>query len=55
LKVVEVRVGRTTFLDDDDLDVSIEPFGFPKKMDGEKRTRRSATDDGDAIAVPEAR
>jgi hypothetical protein len=55
LKVVEVQVGRSTFLDDDDLDISIEPPGFPKKMDGEKRTGRPTTDDGDAIAVQEAR
>ena len=55
MKVVEVQVGRTPFLDDDNLDVSIELLGFAKKMDGEKRTRRSTADDGDAIAVHEAR
>jgi hypothetical protein len=55
LKVVEVQVGRTTFLDDDNFDISIELLGFPKKMDGEKRTSRSTTDDGDAITVQETR
>ena len=30
-------------------------LGFPKKMDGEKQTRRSTADDGDAIAVQETR
>src|ERR1035437_3459752 len=55
LKVVEVQVGRTSFLDDDDLDISIELLGFPKKMDGEKRTRRPTTDDGDAITVQQTR
>jgi hypothetical protein len=53
LKVVEVQVGRATLLDDHNLDVSIEPLGFPKKMDGEKRTGRPAADNGDAIAVQE--
>ncbi|MHB1743332.1 MAG: hypothetical protein ACYCRE_01015 [Acidobacteriaceae bacterium] len=55
MKVIAVQVGPAPFLDDDDLDVSIEPLGFPKKMDGEKRTRRSAADDDDAIAVHKAR
>jgi hypothetical protein len=55
LKVVEVRVGRSTFLDDDDLDISIELPGFAEKMDGEKRTGRSTADDGDTIAVQETR
>jgi hypothetical protein len=36
LKVVEVQVGRSTFLDDDDFDIKIELSGFPKKMDGEE-------------------
>jgi hypothetical protein len=55
LKVVEVQAERTTFLDDDDLDISIEPPGFPEKMDGEKRAGWSTADDGDAIAVQETR
>jgi hypothetical protein len=55
LKVVEVQVGRSTFLDDDDFDIKIELSGFPKKMDGEKRTRRPTADDDDAIAVQETR
>jgi hypothetical protein len=34
--------------------VSIETPGFPKQMDGEERTSRSAPNDGNAIAVLEA-
>jgi hypothetical protein len=55
LKVVEIQVGRTTLFDDDDLDISIELLGFPKKMDGKKRTGRSSPDDGDAITVQKTR
>ena len=51
LKALEVRVGRTAFLDDNDLDLSIELPGFAKKMDGEKRAGRSTANDGDAITV----
>jgi hypothetical protein len=54
LKVVRPRVRRTTFLNDDGFDVSTEALGFPKKMDGEKRTGRSTADDGNEIAVLEA-
>jgi hypothetical protein len=55
LKVVEVQAGRTTLLDDDDLEVQTELPGFPEKMDGEKRAGWSAADDDDAIAVQETR
>jgi len=54
LKVVGARVRRTTLLDDDDFEFSTEALGFPKKMDGEKRTGRSTADDGYAIFVLEA-
>ncbi len=53
MKVIGAQVGRTTLLDDDHLDVSIETLGFAKKMDGEERTGRSTADDGNAIAVLE--
>ena len=55
LKGLEVQVGRTAFLDDNDVDLSIELPGFAKKMDGEKRAGRSTADDGDAITVQETR
>jgi len=54
LKVVGARLRRTTFLDDDDFDVSTEALGLPKKMDGEKRTGGSTADHGYAIFVLEA-
>jgi hypothetical protein len=54
LKVVGARLCRTSFLDDDDFDVSAEAPGFPKQMDGEERTGRSTADDGYAIIVLEA-
>jgi len=54
LKVIGALVGRATLLNDDDIDVPIEMFGFTKQMDGEERTRRPTDDDGNAIAVLEA-
>jgi len=54
LKVIGAQIGRTTFLDDDDIDVSIEALGFPKKMDGKERTGRSTAHDGNAVVVLEA-
>jgi hypothetical protein len=55
LKIDEVQVGRTAFLDDDDLDLPTELPGFAKKMDGEKRSGRSTANDGDAISILETR
>jgi len=54
LKVIGVRAGGATFLDDDDVEAPIETSGFPKQMDGEERTGRPAADDGHTIAVLEA-
>jgi hypothetical protein len=54
LKVIRALVGRATFLDDDDVQVSIKTAGFPKQMDSEERAGRPTADDGDAIAVLEA-
>jgi hypothetical protein len=51
LKVIGAVVARATFFDDDDVQVSIEAPGFPKQMDGEKRTGRSTADDDNVIAV----
>ena len=55
LEVIGAQVGGTAFLHDDDVELSIETPGFPKQMDGEKRTGRPTADDGNAIAVLEAR
>jgi len=54
LKIIGALVGRTTFLDYDNVQVSMETAGFPKKMDGEERTGRPTADDGNAIAILEA-
>ena len=54
MEVIGAQVARTTFLDDDDIQVSIKTPGFPKKMDGEERTGRSAPNDGNPIVVQEA-
>src|ERR1035441_9479891 len=48
------HVDRTTLLNDDDVDASIETPGFPKKMNGKERTGRSTPDDGNAFVVLEA-
>jgi hypothetical protein len=42
------------FLDDNDVDVSPETPGFPKKMDGEERPGRPAADDDDGVTALEA-
>jgi hypothetical protein len=54
LKVIGALVGWATFLDDDDVQVSIEAPGLAKQTDGEERTCRPTADDGNAIAVLEA-
>ena len=54
LKVIGVRTGGATFLDDYDVQMPVETSGFPKQMDGEERTCRPTADDGNAIAVLEA-
>jgi hypothetical protein len=55
LKVIGTQVSQATLLNDDNIDVPIEMFGFTKQMDGEERTGRPTADDGNAIAVLEAR
>ena len=55
LKVIRALVGWAAFLDDDHVQVSIETSGFPKQSDGEERTGRPTADDGNTIAVLEAR
>ncbi len=49
-----VHFDRTTLLDDDDVDRSIETPGFPQQMNRKERTGRSTTDDGNAVVVLEA-
>jgi hypothetical protein len=51
LKVVRVLVGWAAFLNDDNVQMSIEASGFSKQMDGKERTGRPTTDDGNTIAV----
>jgi hypothetical protein len=55
LRTIGHRVGRTTFFDDDDFDISTKTLGFPKEMDSEERTGRSTADDGNTVVVLEGR
>jgi hypothetical protein len=54
LKVIRDQISRAAFLDDDDIDVSIETPSFAKEMDGEERTGRPTADNSNAIVVLEA-
>ena len=54
MRAGQVFVDRTTLLNDDDVDASIETPGFPKKMNGKERTGRSTADHGNAFVVLEA-
>jgi hypothetical protein len=51
LNATGAKLDRTTFLDDDDIEVPIETLGFPKKIDGEEGSGRSTADDGNRVVV----